>query len=73
LRWIQAERDLDTAGDAETEAAWALVNVQPSTKDGTLELLQYTADRRGWPDDDWHTGLLENLAAAINGFFGRTV
>ena len=52
-------------------AAWALANVQPSTKDGTLELLQYVATRRGWPGDSWHTGLLDNLASAINRFFGR--
>jgi hypothetical protein len=28
------------------------------------------AARRNWPDDDWHAGLLENLAVAINRFFG---
>jgi hypothetical protein len=68
-----SDEEIDALGDAEVEAAWVLVNVHPATRDGTLELLEYTASRRGWPDEDWHTGLLENLAAAINGFFGRTV
>jgi hypothetical protein len=50
-----------------------LVNVAPSTKDGALALLEYTAAKRGWPCDDWHPALLENLAAAINRHFGGRV
>ncbi|MGY4476910.1 hypothetical protein [Bradyrhizobium sp. USDA 3364] len=44
--------------------------MSPSTKHGTLELLQYVTARRGWPGDSWHTGLPEKLASAINRFFG---
>lgn len=46
--------------------------MSPSTKHGTLELLQYVTTRRGWHGDTWHTGLLEKLASAINRFFGAS-
>ncbi|MGX9431754.1 hypothetical protein [Bradyrhizobium sp. LeoA1S1] len=71
-RRVQFEREFDAVGDAETAACWDLVNVRPSTRDGTLELLEYVAARRNWPGQEWHAGLLANLAAAINAHFGRS-
>lgn len=70
-RFEKAKQDLDAAVVAEVEAAWALVNVRPASRDGTLELLEYTAATGNWPHGEWHMGLLANLAAAINRFFGR--
>jgi len=79
-RWIDCERAVMRAWDAEEEAAMALVCIQPTTRAGFLALLDhavaYDTDGSGWPsgvgliDDDgkrtrdWHQFLLENLVAS---------
>ncbi|MET4487660.1 hypothetical protein [Bradyrhizobium sp. LA7.1] len=82
-RWIEAEREVDRASDAETEAACELVNVIPTTPAGVVALLNhavaYDTDGEGWPrdlySDDgkrrrvWQTFLIENLAEALPGIF----
>jgi hypothetical protein len=77
-RWIESERSIDGLGDAESDAACALVNVRPSTMAGVLALLEYAiaADRDGetWgvdlQDDDgksrsWHHFLIVMLADVL--------
>jgi hypothetical protein len=64
-RWIEAERELGQAWDAETDAAWALLEVLPTTREGLLTLIEHAVSNRGpWPDD-WQVGLLENIAEAL--------
>jgi hypothetical protein len=67
-RRIEAERQLDVTGDAEIDAAYALLEVIPTTREGVLALLEHAVahetDRHIWPDD-WHSGLLENLSDAL--------
>jgi len=79
-RWIECERAVMRAWDAEEEAAIALVCIQPTTRAGFLALIDhavaYDTDGHGWPsgvgliDDDgkrirdWHQFLLENLVAS---------
>ncbi|WP_334410411.1 hypothetical protein [Bradyrhizobium sp. AZCC 1721] len=64
-RWIEAERQLDLAWDAEDSAAWALLEALPSTREGLSTLIEY-AQFRGdqWPEG-WQVGLLENIAEAL--------
>jgi hypothetical protein len=78
-RWIEAERAVMWAFEAEESAAIALVCTQPTTKAGMLALLQYAlaadTDGDGWPrelqSDDgkiirsWHYFLLECLSVAL--------
>jgi hypothetical protein len=75
-RWIDCERAVSQAFDAETDAAIELLNVRPATALGLIALLQYVtaADRDGetWPSqllsDDgsktrsWHHFFIENVA-----------
>ena len=81
-RWIECERDLIAAHDAETDAAIALVSLLPTTSAGLLALLQYAlaateADAEVWPpllpDENskwprpWHHFLIENTAKILPG------
>jgi hypothetical protein len=75
-QWIEAERELHHAFDAETDAACELVTIKPTTPAGMVALLRYAieadTDGMGWPDglqsDDgkltrsWHYFLIENIA-----------
>ncbi|MBO4226649.1 hypothetical protein [Bradyrhizobium neotropicale] len=65
-RWIEAERQADLTADAASDAAWALLEESPSTREGLLALLVYAvayeADGHLWPEE-WNCGLLESLAA----------
>ncbi|MCK1753824.1 twin-arginine translocation signal domain-containing protein [Bradyrhizobium sp. 137] len=67
-RWIEAEREIDLTGDAELDAAYALLEVIPTTREGLLALLKYAveieADRHVWPDY-WHIDLLANLSEVL--------
>jgi hypothetical protein len=67
-RWIEAERQLDLTGDAEIDAAYALIEVIPTTRLGLLALLEHAVshdtDGRAWPDQ-WRDGLLENLSEVL--------
>jgi hypothetical protein len=79
-RWIAAERDVDRLGDAEIDAACALVSIAPTTTAGVIALLQYAVeadtDGHSWPTDlrddadtisrSWHHFLIEMLAAALS-------
>jgi hypothetical protein len=81
-RWIESERALRAAYDAEMDAAIELVTVLPTTAAGLLALLEYAifADRDGelWPtglqSDDgkrtrsWHHFLIENLSEILPRF-----
>ncbi|WP_028345997.1 hypothetical protein [Bradyrhizobium murdochi] len=63
--WIEAERELGQAWNAETDAAWALLEVLPSTREGLQTLIEHAVSYDGqWPDD-WQVGLLENIAEAL--------
>jgi hypothetical protein len=78
-RWIDCERALMAAYDAETDAAIALVSILPTTRTGVITLLQYAVsadpDGRAWPDllaDEnaklsrpWHHFLIANLAEIL--------
>jgi hypothetical protein len=79
-RWIDAEKAVRQASEAETDAAIKLVDVRPCTTAGILALLEYVllCERRGdeWPngladDDDkgrsWYYFMIENVAAALAG------
>jgi len=83
-RWIDSVREVHRTSDAETDAAWALVNVVPTTMPGVVRLLQYTISIRPdeWPegvlsDDDaetqpWHYSLIEMLIAVLPGMAVRS-
>jgi hypothetical protein len=76
-RWIECERAVMRAWEAEDNAAIDIVCIQPTTRAGFLALLDhaiaYDTDGSGWPrglqsDDgkrtrDWHRFLPENLLA----------
>lgn len=79
-RWIASERALFTAFDAEKDAACALCDVRPTTRQGLLTLLNYalTHDKDGhsWPSAlesgdtrnitrSWHHFLIENVTVAL--------
>ena len=78
-RWIDSVWEVHRASDAETDAAYALANIAPTTMAGVLGLLQYTISIRPeqWPegvesDDDietrpWHYFLFEMLIAVLPG------
>jgi hypothetical protein len=62
---------------AEIEAAYALIEVIPTTRLGVLALLEHTVshdtDGNAWPDG-WREGLLENLSEELpNIWQGRAV
>jgi hypothetical protein len=67
-RWIEAELQLDLTGDAAIEAAYALIEVIPTTRLGVLALLEHAvghdADGQAWPDE-WREGLLANLSNVL--------
>jgi hypothetical protein len=53
------------AWDAETAAAWALLVVLPTTREGLLKLIEHAVSYgEQWPDD-WREGLLENLSEQL--------
>jgi hypothetical protein len=76
-RWIDCERAVMRAWQAEEDTAIDMVCIQPTTRAGFLALLEhavaYDTDGEGWPrglqsDDgkrtrDWHQFLIENLVA----------
>src|SRR3954451_23104363 len=78
-RWIDSVREVHRTCDAETDAAYSLANVAPTTMAGVVGLLQYAISVRPeeWPegvqsDDDtetrpWHTFLIETLIAVLPG------
>jgi hypothetical protein len=78
-RWIDSVREVHRTSDAETDAAYALANIAPTTMAGVLGLLQYAVSihPEQWPegvqsDDDtetrpWHTFLIEMLIAVLPG------
>lgn len=80
-RWIDCERALMAAYDAETDAAIALVSILPTTGAGLIALLQYAVsadpDGKAWPDlladenakipKPWHHFLIANLAEVLPG------
>jgi hypothetical protein len=51
-RWIESVREVHRTSDAETEAAYALANIAPTTMAGVLGLLQYAISVRPeeWPE-----------------------
>ena len=61
-------RTLDLTGDAEVEAAYALIEAIPTTRLGMLTLLEHAVshdtDGHAWPDE-WREGLLENLSEVL--------
>lgn len=67
-RWIEAEFQVDLTGDAEIEAAYALIEAVPTTRLGVLALVEHAVshdtDGYAWPDD-WRRGLLENLSEQL--------
>ncbi len=79
--WIETERAIHNAFDAETDAACVLVSICPTTIAGIIALLRYAnaADKDGeaWPrelmSDDgtktrsWHYFLIEVIAEALPG------
>jgi hypothetical protein len=66
-RWIEAQRQVDLTGDAEIEAAYALIEVIPTTRLGVLALLEHAVshdkDGQAWPDEC--RGLLDNLSEVL--------
>jgi len=67
-RWIEAERQVGLTGDAEVEAAYALIETIPTTRFGKLALLEHAimhdTDGHAWPDE-WRNGLLETLSHVL--------
>jgi hypothetical protein len=84
-RWIESERAVIRAWEAEEDTAIALVCIQPTTKAGFFALIEHAiahdGDGEGWPrdleSDDgartrcWHQFLLESLVAAKGAVMGR--
>jgi hypothetical protein len=77
-RWIECERAVIKASDAEIDATIPLVDVTPTTRSGIIALLQYAVsndtDGEGWPRDlvgddgkthCWQHFLLENILEAL--------
>jgi hypothetical protein len=78
-RWIDAERAVHNAFNAETDAAIYLLNVRPTTMPGLISLLQYAVaadiDGVSFPSDlmaddgkrarSWQQLLLENTAEVL--------
>jgi hypothetical protein len=79
-RWIDSERSVNRAWDAEEDAAVAILHVRPTTLAGVIALLEYAneADTDGetWPVDldsedgtinrNWHYFLIESLAETLS-------
>jgi hypothetical protein len=78
-RWIDSVHEIDRASDAETDAAYALASIAPTTMAGVVGLLHYAISIRPeeWPegvqsDHDtetrpWHYFLIEMLIAVLPG------
>jgi hypothetical protein len=78
-RWIDSVWEVHRTSDAETDAAYALVNIAPTTMAGVMGLLQHAVSIRPeeWPegvqsDDDtetrpWHYFLIEMLIDVLPG------
>jgi hypothetical protein len=80
-RWIETERAIHNAFDAETDASCVLVSICPTTIAGVIALLRYAnavdKDGEAWPrelaSDDgtktrsWHYFLIEVIAEALPG------
>jgi hypothetical protein len=83
-RWIDSVREVNRTSDAETDAAYALASIAPTTMAGVVRLLQYAISIRPeqWPegvhsDDDtetrpWHYFLIEMLIAVLPGMAMRS-
>jgi hypothetical protein len=83
-RWIDSVREVHRTSDAETDAAYALATIAPTTMAGVVGLLQYAISIRPeeWPegvhsDDDtetrpWHYFLIEMLIAVLPGMVVRS-
>jgi hypothetical protein len=79
-RWIDSVREVNRTCEAETDAAYALASIAPTTMAGVVRLLQYAVSIRPeqWPegvqsDDDtetrpWHYFLIEMLIAVLPGW-----
>ena len=81
-RWIECERAVVRAWEAETDAACALIRTRPTTLAGVIALLQYAnaadVDGETWPRDNlvsddgttrsWHYFLVEMLAEVLPEF-----
>ncbi|WP_271590755.1 twin-arginine translocation signal domain-containing protein [Bradyrhizobium sp. CCBAU 53415] len=67
-RWIEAERKVDLTSDAEFDAAYALLEVVPTTREGLFALLKHAiapeADLHSWPEY-WNSDLLEYLSEVL--------
>jgi hypothetical protein len=80
-RWIESERAIHNAFDAEADAACVLVSICPTTIAGVIALLRYAnavdKDGEAWPrelmSDDgtktrsWHYFLIEVIAETLPG------
>lgn len=75
-RWVDCQRAVLRAWEAQDDAAVALLNIRPTTMAGVTALLRYAveADGVGWPDElvtaegdhrSWHQLLVEKVAAAL--------
>jgi hypothetical protein len=77
-RWIDCQRAVLRAWEAQDDAAVSLLNIRPTTLAGVTALLRYAVeanvDDQVWPaelltDDgrqrSWHQFLAENVAAAL--------
>ena len=53
-RWIDSVREVHRTSDAETDAAYALANVAPTTMAGVVGLLQYAIS---FPPEEWPEGV----------------
>ncbi len=83
-RWIDSVWEVHRASDAETDAAYALANIAPTTMAGVVGLLQYviSVQPEEWSegvhsDDDaetlpWHYFLFEMLIAVLPGMAVRS-
>ena len=86
-RWLESDKAVSAAWDAEGDAAIELLNVYPTTTAGVMALLEYSisADRDGetWPrallSDDgetggsWHHLLIQNLTEILPGLLREMV
>lgn len=83
-RWINNQREIAAAWDAQEDAACVLVSIMPTTRAGLLALLQYAivADDDGqmWPDllndgnrqRSWHQLLIANLVEILPGMIPQS-
>ena len=86
-RWIASERRVDSAWDAQTDAACLLCDTPPATIGGLFALVNYiveaeAADKDIWPSNlvdendrkrSFHYFLLQNIGKSLGTFNGGTV